>query len=114
MPPAQPLLFRQMRRRIPCTTTAHDAAQHALQVVQSRHQWRHTRATRPASALPDLRRGDQRAERLQVPMTIRIDLPWIESDLLPNHADGTNWRALSHLKSKEKRDGQLAAREVCA
>lgn len=44
---------------------------------------------------------------------IRIDLPWIESDLLPNRADGANWRALSHLKSKEKRDGQLAAREVC-
>lgn len=42
-------------------------------------------------------------------MTIRFDLPWIESDLLPNNADGLPWQALSRLKSKEKYDGKIAA-----
>lgn len=45
---------------------------------------------------------------------ITIELPWIESDLLPNNADGVPWQALSRLKSKEKRYGQIAAREICA
>lgn len=40
---------------------------------------------------------------------IKIDLPWIEVDLLPNNADGLPWQALSRLKSKEKYDGKIAA-----
>lgn len=47
-------------------------------------------------------------------MTVTIDMQWIESDLLPNNADGINWRVLSRVKSREKRYGQLVAREVCA
>lgn len=45
---------------------------------------------------------------------IRLDLPWIEVDLLPNNADGLPWRALARLKSQEKYDGKIAAREVCS
>ena len=45
---------------------------------------------------------------------IEINLPWIDTALLPNRANGRNWRATASAKKDAKQTGKFEARRSCA